>query len=210
MDDVLRLPYCTDLEPECAAICREIFLSYRLLFGQKSSRTLLEEELTKLSSSVRNTQSAQWNQSLPTSKVQPSALEDVETVDAFLLDQATSNQWYISRLFRRGKYRNRPTITPSQVLPSTFVDSCGKVGQYDTYSTILDFPVFGQRLVDLQLYSTRTQPSRVRDLWRDRRNPLQWYTFWAVIWFGSAGILLGALQLAASIAQVAAAFKPGA
>lgn len=28
----------------------------------------------------------------------------------------------------------------------------------------------------VQQYNPRQQPSRVRDLWRDRRNPLQWYS----------------------------------
>jgi hypothetical protein len=47
----------------------------------------------------------------------------------------------------------------------------------------------------------RQQPSKVTDLWRDRRNPLQWYTFWAVLWVGGASIVLAVLQLVVSLVQ---------
>ena len=73
--------------------------------------------------------------------------------------------------------------------------------QPDTYSSRDDFPHFGSRLLAVQQYNLRQQPSRVRDLWRDRRNPLQWYTFWAVLWVGGITTVLGILQLAAGITQ---------
>ncbi|KAI9684530.1 MAG: hypothetical protein M1822_005618 [Bathelium mastoideum] len=55
----------------------------------------------------------------------------------------------------------------------------GALQEEGTYSSQDDFPMFGQRLVKIQQFTLRQQPSRLRDLWRDRRNPLQWYTFWA-------------------------------
>ncbi|KAF2259243.1 hypothetical protein CC78DRAFT_475942 [Lojkania enalia] len=70
------------------------------------------------------------------------------------------------------------------------------------YSSQDDFPLFGQRLAKLQEFTYRQQPSRLRDLWRDRRNPLQWYTFWAVLVVGGLSILLGLLQLLVSVAQL--------
>lgn len=54
----------------------------------------------------------------------------------------------------------------------------------------------------LQRFIMTQQPSRVRDMWHDRRNPLQWYTFWAVLWVGGASILLGVLQLLVASAQL--------
>jgi hypothetical protein len=44
-------------------------------------------------------------------------------------------------------------------------------------------------------------------LWRDRRNPLQWYTFWAVLVVGGVSILLSFLQLVVSVAQLVVAIK---
>jgi len=70
------------------------------------------------------------------------------------------------------------------------------------YSAELDFPILGSRLLRIQAFNLRQQPRRIRDLWRDRRNPLQWYTFWAVLIIGGATILLGVLQLLVSTAQL--------
>ncbi|KAL8861044.1 MAG: hypothetical protein Q9178_002557 [Gyalolechia marmorata] len=72
------------------------------------------------------------------------------------------------------------------------------------YSSQDDFPMLGQRLAKLQQFNLRQQPSKLRDLWRDRRNPLQWYTFWAVLIFGSASLLLAFLQLCVATAQLVA------
>ena len=41
-----------------------------------------------------------------------------------------------------------------------------------------DFPFLGHRLVDIQQYMQATQPSSIRGLWYDRREPLLWWTFW--------------------------------
>jgi len=78
----------------------------------------------------------------------------------------------------------------------------GELQEESAYSSQDDFPLFGQRLMKLQEFSLRQQPSRLRDLWRDRRNPLQWYTFWAVLIFGGVSIIIALLQLAVGIAQL--------
>lgn len=70
------------------------------------------------------------------------------------------------------------------------------------YNSQDDFPMFGQRLAKLQEFNLRQQPNKLRDLWRDRRNPLQWYTFWAVLVFGSCSLLLTLLQLMIAVAQL--------
>ncbi|KAG8161272.1 hypothetical protein KVR01_009536 [Diaporthe batatas] len=74
--------------------------------------------------------------------------------------------------------------------------------EQDTYSSQDDFPLLGQRLVKLQEFNLRQQPSRLRDLWRDRRNVLQWYTFWAVLVVGGFSLLLALLSLGVAIAQL--------
>lgn len=65
-----------------------------------------------------------------------------------------------------------------------------------------DFPLLGDRLLALQTYSNRLQPNKLRDLWRDRRNPLQWYTFWAVLLIGGGSLIASILQLVVSIAML--------
>lgn len=98
--------------------------------------------------------------------------------------------------------------------PSLWPTSCrtfeGELLQENsTYSSEDDFPMLGQRLVGLQEFNLRQQPSQLRDLWRDRRNPLQWYTFWAVLVVGGLSLLIGILQLAVAIAQLATQDKGG-
>lgn len=79
--------------------------------------------------------------------------------------------------------------------------------EQSSYSSQDDFPLLGQRLAKLQEFTLRQQPSKLRDLWRDRRNPLQWYTFWAVLIFGGWSLLLGLLQLVVGIAQLVVAVR---
>ena len=95
----------------------------------------------------------------------------------------------------------------SKLPPSLWPISCRKVVENtlqegDTYSSQDDFPLLGQRLVKVQDFNLRQQPSRLRDLWRDRRNPLTWYTFWVVLIFGTISILLAFLQLAVAIVAI--------
>jgi hypothetical protein len=78
----------------------------------------------------------------------------------------------------------------------------GTLQEESTYSSQDDFPMFGQRLAKLQEFNLRQQPSKLRDLWRDRRDPLQWYTFWAVLIFGSFSLLLTLFQLIVAVAQL--------
>jgi len=77
----------------------------------------------------------------------------------------------------------------------------------DSYSLQDDFAVYGQRLAKLQEFCQRQQPSRLRDLWRDRRSPLQWYTFWAVLVVGGLSMFIALLQLGVGVAQLALSFK---
>lgn len=79
----------------------------------------------------------------------------------------------------------------------------------DTYSSQDDFPLLGQRLVKLQEYNLRQQPSKLRDLWRDRRNPLTWYTFWIVLIFGSIAIVISCLQLVVAIIAISFSLASG-
>ncbi|PVH74072.1 hypothetical protein DL98DRAFT_605789, partial [Cadophora sp. DSE1049] len=75
-----------------------------------------------------------------------------------------------------------------------------------TYSAETDFPIFAQRLITLQDHILSQNPSRIKLLWRDQRDPVRWYTLWGLIIFGSFGILLGMIQIALSGVQVRQAY----
>lgn len=101
----------------------------------------------------------------------------------------------------------QPALAP-HLFPTSSLNAHDELIESDTYSASDDFPTFGARLLALQHYNMRRQPSKMTDLWRDRRNPLQWYTFWAVIWVGMAGITLGLLQLLTGVVQMVYAIHP--
>jgi hypothetical protein len=79
---------------------------------------------------------------------------------------------------------------------------CSHLLESEVYSASTDFPRLGYRLIQLQRFSLRQRPSRLTDLWRDRRNPLQWYTFWAVLWVGGAATVLAIVQMGLQAAQL--------
>ena len=91
---------------------------------------------------------------------------------------------------------------PSSLWPASCRSFEDTLQEENAYSSQDDFPMLGQRLAKLQEFNLRQQPSKLRDLWRDRRNPLQWYTFWAVLIFGSLSLLLALLQLIVATAQL--------
>jgi hypothetical protein len=76
------------------------------------------------------------------------------------------------------------------------------IQQSDVYSARDYFPRLEPRLIKLQQFNTRQRPSKLTDLWHDRRNPLQWYTSWAVLLVGGVANILAALQLLVSIAAL--------
>ena len=90
----------------------------------------------------------------------------------------------------------------SSFWPLTCRDFDDNLQEAGSYSPQDDFPLLGNRLMALQKFSLRQQPSRLRDLWRDRRNPLQWYTFWAVLLFGGISNIVAILQLLIGILQL--------
>ncbi|KAK1826925.1 hypothetical protein QBC39DRAFT_363154 [Podospora conica] len=155
-----------------SSVHREVLLSYRLLFGQSpGSRKLALKLLKQLK-------------------------ESSGAIDPFLVT-ICSTPLAKSRFLR--PLSGSPL--PNDIFPTSSLDLDNCLVESDTYSSQDDFPCFGQRLLAVQHYNLRQQPRRIRDLWRDRRNPLQWYTFWAVLWVGGITIVLGVLQLAAAVVQ---------
>ncbi|KAH8703632.1 hypothetical protein BGW36DRAFT_443975 [Talaromyces proteolyticus] len=184
----------TDTSEEESALHREILLSYRLLFGQSSSSRKLLGQLLSQSSTKASKKYSQRSSTIS------SVITDDN--DPFLVTICTTPLLSHWRFLGFTGLNKASTLLPGTIFPSSALDINGQLQESDTYSVRNDFPVFGPRLLILQRYNMRQQPSRVRDLWRDRRNPLQWYTFWAVLWIGGVSIILAVLQVLVGVAQI--------
>lgn len=91
---------------------------------------------------------------------------------------------------------------PSDLWPVSCLDPNGRLLEHSTYSPVVHFPLLGDRLLALQEFSLRQSPSKIRDLWRDRRNPSQWYTLWAVIVIGGVSLGFQLVQIAITALQL--------
>lgn len=76
-----------------------------------------------------------------------------------------------------------------------------------TYHRGTDFPILGERLEAIQSCSNRQRPTRFLDMWRDKRDPLQWYTVWAVLCMAIISLLLTIVGLGINIAQLMVAMR---
>ncbi|PVH79293.1 hypothetical protein DL98DRAFT_589529 [Cadophora sp. DSE1049] len=193
---ILPSEYSFGLSEEPDSIHREILLSYRVLFGQSnSSRKLMKRELGR------------FNLSSGTGSPRNKSCISEEEKDGFL-ETLCSLPLYPDRVLSRLWFGRKPSPRiAGQFFPISSLSVGNELIESDTYSARDDFPVFGPRLLTLQRYNLRRQPSKILDLWRDRRNPLQWYTFWAVVIVGGCGLLLAALQLAVGVIQVIYAIR---
>ena len=91
---------------------------------------------------------------------------------------------------------------PLRFWPETCLSNDNQLLEQAVYIDTTDFPIFRNRLKIIQEFCLRQSPSRVRDMWRDRRNPLQWYAFWAVLWIGGITIVIAILQLIVALIQL--------
>jgi hypothetical protein len=53
-----------------------------------------------------------------------------------------------------------------------------------------DFPILRSRIASLLQQMTDLKPRGWKEIWNDKRDSAQWYTFWAVIVFGGSWIAL--------------------
>ena len=70
------------------------------------------------------------------------------------------------------------------------------------YSSTIDFPHLGKRLIDLQSYSMDQKPRSLIEVWNDHRDPQQSFTFWAVVIVGGLSISLTLIQTLLVVAQL--------
>ncbi|KAI0893452.1 hypothetical protein F4806DRAFT_504915 [Annulohypoxylon nitens] len=181
---------------EADSIYREVLLSYRLIFGQShKSRKIMSRVFS-------HSQSASGVNHVQLVGVTPN-----EELDPFLKTLCTS-PLHSGCNFLGLRLGGKPTPNiRGDLFPSSALNEHDELSELD-YSAQDHFPTFGPRLLALQRYNMRRQPSKILDLWRDQRNPLQWYTFWAVLLIGVIGFLLSIFQLAVSIIQVVYAANP--
>lgn len=90
----------------------------------------------------------------------------------------------------------RLCTSKSVMLPS----SCK---EREFYRLRRDFPVLRSKIASLQQQMLNLKPRGWREIWKDKRDSVQWYTFWAVIIFGGSGIILAAIQVVLQAAQLA-------
>jgi hypothetical protein len=69
------------------------------------------------------------------------------------------------------------------------------------------YHIWRDRLRELKAYMDSQKPGGIRGLWADKRDSLQWHTFWAVIIVGSFSLILSFLGLVVSVVQTVGTFK---
>ncbi|KAJ8130117.1 hypothetical protein O1611_g3517 [Lasiodiplodia mahajangana] len=72
----------------------------------------------------------------------------------------------------------------------------------ETFNASSDFPIFSCRLRKLEQFIDSIQPNKISSLWKDRRDILRWYTFWAVFALGTANLVIALVQTLLSAEQV--------
>lgn len=185
------------------ALMREILLSYRVIFGQDSrSRKMFKSTERKraregdvydrLLDVLCGEQFGKTVRSLPHS-IWPEAcigLEDEKSTFDVLCGKR------FGKIVRSIQHRIRSEACIGlEEGRSTLLEQA-------VYTTGTDFPILGARLLALDEFSKRNSPSKIMDFWRDRRNPIQWYTFWVVTIIGGISLPLSLGQLLLAVAQV--------
>ena len=69
------------------------------------------------------------------------------------------------------------------------------------------YNLFGDRLRQLQCLLDERKPHGLKQVWKDNRDSMAFYTFWAVIVFGAFGVILSIFGLAVSIVQTVGTFQ---
>ena len=73
----------------------------------------------------------------------------------------------------------------------------------DEYDMRQDFAVLRSRISRLFKVLSDKKPRTWREIWRDKRDSAGWYTFWTVLVFGAASVLLSFFQVVLQIISLA-------
>ena len=74
-----------------------------------------------------------------------------------------------------------------------------------TYRLRRDFPILRSRIAILQQHLLNTKPRTWKEIWTDKRDSPQWYTFWTVLIFGLIALLLALIQVILQAVQISQA-----
>ena len=81
------------------------------------------------------------------------------------------------------------------------------LGESESMRSFSHFPRFSSRLREIKFYMDNQKPSGWYQMWKDKRDRVQYVTFWAVLVFGTISIVLALISIAVSSAQTVAAFR---
>lgn len=70
------------------------------------------------------------------------------------------------------------------------------------YPLMSSFPILRNRILRLQQYLDDQKPENWKELWHDRRNIADYWTFWSVLVLGTIGLILSSLSLAVGALQL--------
>ncbi|KAI9841902.1 MAG: hypothetical protein M1837_000288 [Sclerophora amabilis] len=82
-------------------------------------------------------------------------------------------------------------------------DDFTHIVERDSYRLNRDFPILRSKIVVLHRQLSNMKPRGLRQLWRDTRDSVQWFTFWAVLVIGGLGVVLSVIQVGLQAAQLA-------
>jgi hypothetical protein len=75
------------------------------------------------------------------------------------------------------------------------------------YDLSTNFPYLGRQLAELRKHNMEQSPRKLSELWKDRRNPVQYFAFWATIIIGGLALFLSLLQALLSIGQLVVSIR---
>ena len=101
--------------------------------------------------------------------------------------------------------------TPDESIDKILIALCSKkkyslphiFHQSEVYDLRKDFPILRYKIALLAQRLSRNRPRTWKQMWNDRRDSPNWYTFWALLVFGGTGIMLAFFQLILQIIQIA-------
>ncbi|KAF2477129.1 uncharacterized protein BDR25DRAFT_204411, partial [Lindgomyces ingoldianus] len=99
---------------------------------------------------------------------------------------------------------------PEEGRDNSLLDICTKSSSHapnrpsekDRYILASDFPIHRSRIAILARFLSTKRPRTWKEIWNDKRNSANWFTFWAVLIIGGLGITLAFIQVVLQIIQI--------
>ena len=125
----------------------------------------------------------------------------------FLFGQSKKARRYFREICKSKAFEDIPSEGHDRLLSDLCgrktIESSARIGENVTYTPDVHFPKLKYRIAVLNQQLVTTKPRGWRELWRDKRDSVQWITFWAVIIIGGIGVLLSLCQVVLGVLQVA-------